>query len=748
MTLNELLQIIERMPGRSAMTLTPSQHQVLEAAYGPLLVIAGPGSGKTEVLILRCLRLIYVDQINPRSLFVSTFTEKAARELQDRLGSYAAWISSQSVEAKDIDVAHIRIGTLHSLCNDIMHEFRFSEYQNFRLMDELEQLIFINEHSDLVRKNLNTETRTLWTRFGSVVGGFPNIPVSNRIRSRLNRAIGFRNIVGRLVEYRVNIQEMWNAGDEWATLADGYQDYVEQLENTYRSDFAHVQAKFLDFINSPRGKAFLHGDGTPDNPGISHVLVDEYQDTNPIQEEIYFSLAQTKPHNLTVVGDDDQAIYRFRGGTVDCLVGFESTCHQTWGNVDVSTISLLENHRSHERIVQWCNDFITSYPEMSAEGVRSQRAGNLIPASEITGKYGDYPSVSLITGNSNQSLARHFADTVRGMLDNRIISDPSDCALLMRSTRENNAWAQPYTTALQDVGISVHNPRNNAFLDQTEVKTALGTLVSVLDPDLTEVPRQLQRIVRGWTDAYDSNASIELKRYVRRAKSEISTKTPGQAFQIGTSELFYIILSFEPFPSWQQDITLSIRLAKLTQLLESYTSMPRTYDQSRTRNWLAASADGHEVSRNWLRSFYWGLVGILNYEGMNDDEDEYDLFPAGRLPIMTIFQAKGLQFPFVFVAERGKARGRSRDPREPSGTHEIESLLYPFRTNPPNLAGTDAERAIHDVARLYYVAYSRAQYGLFILAHYDAVDEGSPHLGPSGRQWLDSVGIPSLNEKA
>jgi DNA helicase-2/ATP-dependent DNA helicase PcrA len=85
-------------------------------------------------------------------------------------------------------------------------------------------------------------------------------------------------------------------------LADLYDEYVQHLDANFRCDFSQLQSRFLNFLRMPLGQAFLNGDGTAINPGIQWVLVDEYQDTNPVQEEIYFELAKRAPHNLVVVG--------------------------------------------------------------------------------------------------------------------------------------------------------------------------------------------------------------------------------------------------------------------------------------------------------------------------------------------------------------------------------------------------------------------------------------------------------------
>lgn len=746
MTLDELLNIVAQIPTRESVTLTSSQHDVLDVALGPLWVIAGPGSGKTEVLVLRCLRLIYVDRVNPRSILVTTFTEKAARELQDRITDYAAWVTRMAPpgEANGVDVTHVRVGTLHSLCNDIMHEYRYPPYQNVRLMDELEQLIFINEYSQLAieRPTNGSNAWQLWSMFVGLLRDWPNQSANMAIRNRLNRAKGMRNLVSRIVEYRVNVERMREAGETWVCLADGYDEYVRQLGLLRRSDFSHVQATFLQFLYDPKGHFFLNANGSSDHPGITHVLVDEYQDTNPVQEAIYLRMAQAPPHNLMVVGDDDQAIYRFRGGTVDCLINFNHSCENAWGipSDSIQPLPLYDNFRSHQRIVTWCNHYITAFPTMQRSEVRAPGKLELSARSSINERHGDYSALGIISGPQVTDVARIFALTVRELLDEGRVSDPSDCALMMRSTRETGPWARPYVEALASQGIRAYNPRSKAFLDQPEICTALGTFLAVVDPDLSACPPVLLDIVQRWDNARVTNVSpgTPLADYITQAQAQIASKGPGTLLNVGVLELLHILLSFPPFSIWKQDTEQSYRLAKLTRILESYIAMPLPQDQERTRAWLATSSQGYQVSWRWRQSFYWGLLAILRREGLDDEEDEYILFPPGRLPVMTIFQSKGLQFPFVFVATRGD------DAPQPSGTHDAEDLLYPFRDGILAQQSSASERAIQDYARLFYVAHSRAQYGLILLATHEQRDRDAVHLGPGGAQWIADHGGPDI----
>src|SRR3546814_18874840 len=117
---------------------------------------------------------------------------------------------------------------------------------------------------------------------------------------------------------------MRKAGCPFARRSDLYEEYQAHLASEYRCDFSQLQLRFLEFLQSPAGQRFRDGiGGDIDQPGITHVLVDEYQDTNLIQEAIYLELSKRAPHNVIVVGDDDQAMYRFRGGSVECMVSFD-----------------------------------------------------------------------------------------------------------------------------------------------------------------------------------------------------------------------------------------------------------------------------------------------------------------------------------------------------------------------------------------------------------------------------------------
>ena len=329
MDIESIYARLDEIPGRS-IKLDQKQKEIIEFGDGPLWIIAGPGSGKTEVLVLRCLKLLVVDEITPKSIMITTFTEKAARNIEDRLTSYLDYLSQFDDTLRDIEASFLRTGTLHSLCNAIMQEYRYEHYKNYRLLDELEKPLFIYAHSKLVNhKQSNDRYVSLWHHFHYLVDRWN--PSSGYLPSRWSRVKAATMLFDRIVEDLIDVDKLRQKGGAYETLAEAYEDYANGLEKHFRCDFANLQERFIDFLSSPKGALFVDGDGSNDHPGIKYVLVDEYQDTNPIQEAIYLKLADPAPHNLCVVGDDDQALYRFRGGTVECMVNFDKACQRAWG---------------------------------------------------------------------------------------------------------------------------------------------------------------------------------------------------------------------------------------------------------------------------------------------------------------------------------------------------------------------------------------------------------------------------------
>jgi len=720
MLLNEMLEIIEPILGHE---LDDEQKDVIEHRDGPLWVVAGPGSGKTEVLVIRTLKLIFVDEINPKSIIVTTFTEKAAKNLFDRILNYASAIFERHPELEQqIDIHSLRRGTLHSICNDVMLEYRYPGYENYRLLDDIEQYLFIYDHSSLIRDPARdkeiSKYMPLWLHFDYLFRGFDQRTRSNGWNNRKyppnrwKRTEAAMLLFNRIVEDMIDVEKMRDAGDGLDLLYDAYIDYLEKMEKHKRCDFSHLQRKFLEFLDSQLGLLFLNGDNSERHPGISYVMVDEYQDTNPIQEAIYLKLAGAT-HNLCIVGDDDQALYRFRGGTVDCMVTFDRACKRAWG-VNIEQFFLNANHRSHHEIVNYYNEYINSFPCMRLEGARVSEKPRLISRRVITE---NYPEVAYLTGKTIDDTANNFAEFVSYLLQNNIIQRPNQCVLLMRSVRENQSNAGPFAQALRQHGINPYNPRSRTFLNQEEIMTMLGAIISILDPEqkalnsICKTAPGIVDMVNSWIKEYELIASSnkKLKDYVQRSIKDIRALTINSWLNENILEIFFRLLRYSPFYEWQSDPERSYRLGKLTKILETYSAIPYQNSPGSNRGDLRISrTNAGEISFTWRQNFYYSLIGLLVSKGVNDPEDEELICPSDRLPIMTVHQAKGLEFPFVFVY------GLDEAPKETNLDSSIllENELARYRKNPPFFKFCSLQKAEHDLIRFYYVAYSRPQYAL------------------------------------
>ena len=711
-------EIIAGIEAKNGFPLDPAQRQAIQYGPGPLLIAAGPGTGKTEVLVARCLKFICCDSVAPGSIMLTTFTEKAAKSLEDRLSEAFVFLAGMYPQLADIDPSDLRIGTLHGLCNDILQEYRYTAYQNLRLLDEVTSALLLHKS---VLKSTEPLQPALLTQFSYLFGNKPH-----NMLSRWDWALALQQIFNRLIEDRINLTALQHAGGAWAALlqADGL--YEQALATTSGCDFSRLLRYFREFLDTAQGNLFLGGDGAVRLP-LTHVLVDEYQDTNPIQESIYFRLADGAPHNITVVGDDDQALYRFRGGTVECMVGFASACQTQWG-VNPSVLYLSENHRSDSQIVDWCNTYISSFPQMAAANVRIPGKP---PLHSAVGRTGTHPAVGLIRTNTVDACATGMAALVRDLRVHGIIQDYSQCVLLLRSTKNSPMFAGPYVTALQNQHIPVYNPRSKDFLEQIEVAQCLGAFIRLVDSQLTQVSSVLspsiRQMVQNWVAEYDAITAQhpQLAAYVTQGAQAIAAKGPKERITPAMPTILYRILAHEPFVTHQTNPDMDLRLSKLTRLFEAFCS------QYGRQLWTDDSIGG-QLPGWWYNSFYYGLCGYLEKKGLDDDEDEEVVCPAGYFPIMTVHQAKGLEFDFVFVGNLG---GGFRS----SNAHQLEQDLRPFRLNPPAVTHSIPAAQWHDDIRQHFVAFSRAKFALAMIASDSQLRKTGAQtasFGNSGGPWV------------
>jgi DNA helicase II / ATP-dependent DNA helicase PcrA len=387
-------------------------------------------------------------------------------------------------------------------------------------------------------------------------------------------------------------------------------------------------------------------------------------------------------------------------------------------------------------------NFICKENKYLQDGVANKE--ELIPKSKISG---DWPAVRLVVSSSKNILADEFARTIEGFKSHKIIQDYSDCVLLIHSTKETKTWAGLYAQALENKGIPVYNPRARQFLEEEEVKLALGALLSVLDEkkNYLMVSQWIQEKCESWREFYSCSMGKHkgLASYVEKSKKAIAKTKKEVYFKSTLQDIFYHIINQEPFTGWCEDLERAVRIGYLTSVVEAYCSTPIPGHPGVNRGSLQASKENDgEISLWWRSQFYNAFVALLAEQGLNDPEDEDRIFPKGKVPFMTVHQAKGLEFPVVFVA-------RMDEEAEPGSEHIVEDELNQFRKN--KIAASDVrQKAREDLIRFYYVAYSRARYALVLLLEADNITPGEGKdefisLGGKNLSWLrNEIGISEI----
>ena len=704
-TIDELLAALRSLPQRA---LNPNDAQLAVMRYndGPLWVIAGPGTGKTEAIILRCLRLLCVDHVPPESIVFTTFTRKAARQLEQRLHLTLATLGDIIPDVRRIDVSRMRLGTLHSICWDLLTETPSSRFRHLQLLDELERAFFVRTQSRICQYYGDIDSEPLRQLLAWAEN--PDKPlVRGNLPAPSKRGRVFIKLCQRLIEDQVDREHLAQLGPHLALLDELITEYQTKLRDHHFTDNTFVQQQALDLLRANEGKVLVHGDG--EYPGIQHVIVDEYQDTNPLQAALYRELAGRPPHQLCVVGDDDQALYRFRGGTVSCMVRFGDECRRTWPTCQVESVQLSRTYRSHPEIVRWINNYVTAHPEMHLPYARVTGKAPLTPARP---EHPEGPVVWLIKGKNAKEVAANFAETLRHFIDQRVIESPAQCALLAHSVKPGPRALGPYYDALREQQIAV--ARTDLPREHLLYRQILGTLLVALDPHETLMPTNFA--------ATDRN----LQRYLAQCRAEALhdiagrihswlTTTKDAPYVATLSDLAWQIIN-TPACMRQLEDEPEVETAARTfiQTLDAYDRVAREGHHS-----IELDSSRQGVSRQWMQRIYNVLIQELFDDREKARQAEEDLERSARsdaLQVLTIHGSKGLEFPVVAVVVDDDNTGA------PDNVHRLERAVMLFRRDLPDstdpseiLGGSDDARAVQDVIRLHYVAFSRAQEILLLL---------------------------------
>lgn len=387
--------------------------------------------------------------------------------------------------------------------------------------------------------------------------------------------------------------------------------------------------------------------------------------------------------NVAVVGDEDQALYRFRGATVRNILEFPTrfeTCAQ-------ETLSI--NYRSHERIIGAYDRWMASADWSNPKGPDFRFAKTIVP--EPGAMYPGYPAVFSIYGTSGRDEGERFADMVAYLKAQGIVDDYSQIALLLRSVRGEHSGR--YLEALARKGIPAFCPRARGYFENVEVRLMVAALALVLGYHGEGRGETWGRALSELA-AYVDDALIDLAKaaagtpFAARLQglvAEVSGLREGDSLDRRVADYFYQLVAEEPFATYVKDENRARNLAILSQLLNTFQAFYHfTVITYANREWLR---------RQFFNSFLW----LLYEGGINEYEDPDQPFPKGYVQVMTIHQAKGLEFPVVVVGSLHVATSTGKG---------VDRVLGPFYGRPA--FEPESRITAFDRMRLHYVAFSRA----------------------------------------
>ena len=643
--------------------LADSQREVIGHLDGPLLVIAGPGSGKTFSIVLRALNILLLKKAEPKEIVLCTFTEKAAFEMRDRLAAAARKVQYGG------DLSELSTSTIHGFCDRVLsqHRHRTDLGHNYETLDELTQLLFIFEH------------------FDDIIGPPDNDFFLKRWKTRWTAIAGARGYFDKITEELVDPCRLMASEDEFlAAIGSAYRRYEQALLEANRVDFAHLQRHVFDLLE-------VDSDAEAVAPDVRYLLVDEYQDTNYIQEQILLKLAEPA-NNLCVVGDEDQSIYRFRGATVRNILEFAQNVP------DCRIAKLTTNYRSHRAIVERYDRWMASADWSSQNGGSFRHEKAIVADPE--GQHPDYPSVISIWGSDRTDEAERFADYVEFLKENAVITDYSQVALLLHSVRDQ--YSGPYVEELKRRGIAAFCPRARVFFEIPEIRNLVACYAVLFGwygeqrGEIAGVTKQLAEYVdQAIIDLSEKSAPPHpLAGLLRRWTDDVAALEEGETLDLRLADYFYRLLAVEPFSDAIRNENTARNLAIFSQLLNVFQSYYH-YSVITYRN------------RDYIRfHFFNSFLRFLYAGGINEYEDPNQPFPKGHVQVMTIHQAKGLEFPVVVVGSLTVSL---------SSPKQIDRTLGQFYHRPP--FEPEERITLFDRMRLHYVAFSRPQKMLVLAAH-------------------------------
>lgn len=657
----------------------PQQLKAIQTTEGAVSIVAAPGSGKTFTLVERIVYLIIKKKVAPENLLVVSFTDKASQELTTRISNRLLELGVR------FNLNEMYLGTFHSICLRWLEEHReFTRLKrNFTMMDQFDQQYFLYNRLSEFEDIPNIE---------QIIGDSDKQSAWNKSQKLLKR-------INTVSEEALDVTTLINAPDsEIRALGGCYALYQQHIEEENAIDFSTIQSEALKLLkDNPKILAELQAK-------IKYLMVDEYQDTNTIQEQLLKLIAGNRP-NLCVVGDDDQALYRFRGATIRNILEFknnfpEGECEQVYLDI---------NYRSHPEIIKFCDRWMKQQDwEDNGKKFRFQKQ-----IKERDFDFPEVPCVVKVSGSNQLEWHQEVLGFLHTLRDKGHLTDWNQVAFLFRSVKNKQAVA--LSQFLEQNGINVYSPRSNQFFEREEIRLMIGALI-FLFPQFPDIRKWKDDVHLSIWDYYDDRCfqlfadrlrqpeNIDLLKWSRAiAKNHLNlSKNTDYPF----SGLFYRLLKFPLFSHYLDENLLQqkgIQNSRAMRNLAIFSQLLDKFEYLYNINVLSPNfLDKH------LKNLFNQFFRFLKDGGIDEYEDKSEYAPNGCVSFLTIHQSKGLEFPVVIVGSLNSYPRKQYD-------NLTELLENKYLLRPP-FEPLELTKYF-DFRRLYYTAFSRAQNILVLSCH-------------------------------
>ncbi|MBP6738533.1 MAG: ATP-dependent helicase [Leptospiraceae bacterium] len=740
------------------------QKKAILNSDGPLFITAGPGSGKTRVLLWKTFNLIVFHAIKPDEIYLGTFTEKAAKQLKEGIRFYLSLASMET--GQHYDIANMYVGTIHSNCHRLLSDRRLIEDgmrpEKIDILDELDQYLFLNRNWNKLLDTLHYPPK----EFQEEVCKYFYDTKYKQFGNKYDTITACISIFNRYSEEMISDEQILDVVAK-GIIPDAAKK-ISLLYIQYKKILLEDEVKKVD-LSLLQGVALEHIRKYPRLPErFKYIIVDEYQDTNKVQERIFFELAKYSK-NICVVGDDDQSLYRFRGASVQNIVNFKERAKRELGVKKVNQENLKTNYRSRAEIVNLYKEFVSE-----CNWKRNDGGYYRVHDKEITASSQDTGLAIIKTDPvKRDKAAKQIAEFVHFLVDKKFVDNENKIAFLY-SRFKSNPIVKKQKRALEKVGINVYAPRAGRFFDQEEPRVLINLFLEIFGRPTTldknfnkflhnpktdkEILKQvksdqkikdiiatkqfeIETVINDYEilhkickkeninvkDTYDSalhesklldnslskNAVNVIKQFSNQKNPTYKDKTVQYVIGSATAldwnvlDLFYQLTKGEYFVDKFKRVEDGDNpkydegpVWNLSIFAKYLAKFKDHYFDIINASRLKRDANNNSALQN---SLFNSFFYSLYKRQESEFENEEDPFPKGRVSFLTIHQSKGLEFPVVIVGDMKEGW---------TNPGRIQELMAAFIVEDEPL-----DRITEfDSMRRYYVALSRAE-DLVILTH-------------------------------